>query len=151
MSHFHHMFPWLHRHMIDLSHIDVTLIDGWGTSQFNRQDNEKWTRREHLFLKDRCTIRRLKFGSCVWRAVDKLKPHAWKNQKQRATHQLCPAGYDTALNSHCQWLWHEFLLLFLYFLLNMEGSVMVWTSRCIETKVWNKDILCQLITVAPIL
>lgn len=34
--------PLLHRHMIDLSHIDVSLIDGWGAPPIHRRVSFPW-------------------------------------------------------------------------------------------------------------
>ncbi len=90
------MFPWLHRHMIDLSHIDVTLIDGWGTSQFNRQDDEKWTRREHLFLKDRCTIGRLKLWKLCMEGCRQTQATRMKESKTKS--------HTPAVSC---WIWHR--------------------------------------------
>lgn len=134
------MFPWLHRHMIDLSHIDVSIIDGWGTSHFNRQDDGKWARRERVFLKDRRTIRRLKLEA-VWRGCQQTQATCMKESKTKSHTPAvsCWIWHSTELTLSMTLAWSLALVSVLSF---MYGGISNGLNQQVkrETKVWNQDI-----------
>lgn len=130
------MFPWLHRHMIDLSHIDVSIIDGWGTSQFNnRQDDEKWARRERLFL------RRLKLWKQCGECCRQTQVTCMKESK---TMSQTPAvsywkWHSTDLTLSRTLAWSLALVSVLSFICGrISNGLNQQVKR--EKKVWNQDI-----------
>lgn len=76
VSHFNYMFLWLYRHMIDLSHIDVSIIDGWGTSQFVRRTEREANKKLLWTLEAQSGVQST--GSCVevLSTIEKLL-HKW--------------------------------------------------------------------------